>query len=114
MLPKVRQRSRVREFAQSTAAEEGGCIMRGSVASSKMSRIATAVCAIWLCYASPAWAGGGGADSGSLLFLLSQICSDFFPACPQYPAYLTPPSPVASPATPIVVELAAWQNRNPD
>jgi hypothetical protein len=92
--------------------------MRGSVGSSKMSRIATAVCAIWLCYASPAWAGGGGADSGSLLAALSQICSNLLIAsCPQYPAYLTttsPPSPVNSPATPIVVELAAWQNWNPD
>jgi hypothetical protein len=80
-----------------------------------MSRIATAVCAIWLCYASPAWAGGGGADSGTLLASLFKICSQLLIAsCPQYPAYLTPPSPVASPATPIVVELAAWQNRNPD
>jgi hypothetical protein len=83
-----------------------------------MSRIAAAVCAIWLCYASPAWAGGGGADSGSLLFMLSTLCSDLgIASCPQYPAYLrstSPPSPVDSPATPIVVELAAWQNWNPD
>jgi hypothetical protein len=80
--------------------------------------LAGAVAAIWLCYASPAWAGGGGADSGSLLSSLSQLCADLLiPSCPQYPAYLTrttPPSPVNSPATPIVVELAAWQNWNPD
>jgi hypothetical protein len=80
--------------------------------------LAGAVAAIWLCYASPAWAGGGGADSGSLLSSLSTLCSDLgIPSCPQYPAYLTkstPPSPVNSPATPIVVELAAWQNWNPD
>jgi hypothetical protein len=85
---------------------------------SRTTRLAGALAALWLCYASPAWAGGGGADSGSLLASLSQICSNLLIAsCPQYPAYLTsttPPSPVNSPATPIVVELAAWQNWNPD
>jgi hypothetical protein len=81
---------------------------------SRTARLAGAIAAIWLCYASPAWAGGGGADSGSLLAALSQICSNYLIACPQYPAYVIPPSPVASPATPLVVELAAWQNRNPD
>ncbi len=85
---------------------------------SRITRLAGAVAALWLCYASPAWAGGGGSDSASLLASLSAICSNFlFSSCPQYPAYLTygtPPSPVDSPATPIVVELAAWQNRNPD
>jgi hypothetical protein len=52
------------------------------------------------------------------LAALSQICSNLLlVSCPQYPAYLTstsPASPVNSPATPIVVELAAWQNWNPD
>jgi len=85
---------------------------------SRTTRLAAAVCAIWLCCASPTWAGGGGADAGSLLSSLSQLCADLLiPSCPQYPAYLTkstPPSPVNSPATPIVVELAAWQNWNPD
>jgi hypothetical protein len=85
---------------------------------SRTTRLAGAIAAIWLCYASPAWAGGGGADSASLL---ASLCNNFaFPLgipCPQYPTYKTsssPPSPVNSPATPIVVELAAWQNWNPD
>jgi hypothetical protein len=85
---------------------------------SRITRLAGAVAALWLCYASPAWAGGGGADSGSLLSSLSGLCSQLsIASCPQYPAYLTygtQPSPVTSPATPIVVELAAWQNWNPD
>jgi len=85
---------------------------------SRTTRLAGAVCAIWLCYASPAWAGGGGADAGALLASLSLLCSELgISSCPKYPAYLTsstPPSPVNSPATPIVVELAAWQNWNPD
>jgi hypothetical protein len=79
---------------------------------SRASRLAGTVAAIWLCYASPAWAGGGGSDAGGLLADLCGFAGIFEIPCPKYPTY-TAPNPT-SPATPIVVELAAWENLDPD
>jgi hypothetical protein len=89
--------------------------MRELVRGSKISRIAAAVAAIWLLYAGPAWAGGG-MDAGALQEMLCTFANtNLHIPCPQYPTYLDETTQAAiSPATPIVVELAAWENVNPD
>jgi hypothetical protein len=88
--------------------------MRGSVGFSKMiSGVAGAVAALWLCGAGPAWAGGG-MDAGSLLVLLCDTASNLGITCPQYPTYFQTngdgTKTTISPGSPIVLELAAWQN----
>jgi hypothetical protein len=91
--------------------------MRERVRSSKIVGIAGAVAAIWLFCAGPAWAGGAS-DAGTLLSLLcNTFAFDLGISCPQYPAYAnttTIPATPISPSTPIVLELAAWQNISPD
>src|SRR5215472_10407933 len=89
--------------------------MRELVRGSKISGIAAAGVAIWLLCAGPAWAGGG-MDAGALQSLLCDtFASQLMISCPQYPTYLNTPTGAAiSPPTPIVVELAAWENSNPD
>ena len=85
-----------------------------SLKSSRISRLVGAVGVIWLLCAGPAWPGGGGEDAAGLLMALCQFAADFSIPCPQYPTYTTKNSPVTSPATPIVLELAAWENVTPD
>jgi hypothetical protein len=89
--------------------------MRESVSSAKISRLAAAVAGLWLLCAGPAWAGGG-MDAAALQDMLCKFVSDLgILTCPRYPTYLNIPTGAAiSPATPIVVELAAWENYNPD
>jgi hypothetical protein len=88
--------------------------MRGSVGFLKLSRLASPIAALWLLCANPAWAGGGGADAAGLWASLCGVAATFSIPCPQYPTYATAvPTPI-SPAAPIVVELAAWENLNPD
>jgi hypothetical protein len=87
------------------------------VRGSKISGITAAVAALWLLYAGPAWAGGG-MDAGALQDMLCNFASQLgipLSVCPRYPTYLNKTTGAAiSPATPIVVELAAWENYNPD
>jgi hypothetical protein len=88
--------------------------MRELVRGSKISGIAAAGVAIWLLCAGPARAGGG-MDAGALQSLLCTFASDLGIPCPQYPTYLNTITTAAiSPPTPIVVELAAWENVSPD
>jgi hypothetical protein len=96
--------------------------MRERIRSLETCGFVTAAAGIWLLCAGPAWAGGAS-DAGTLLSLLCQgFASTFSISCPQYPTYFYPttkpdgtPAPTAiSPATPIVVELAAWENVSPD
>jgi hypothetical protein len=89
--------------------------MRELVTGSKISGIAAAVAATWLLYAGPVSAGGG-MDAGALQTLLCDTFANFLNiACPQYPTYSDETTHAAiSPATPIVLELAAWENVNPD
>jgi hypothetical protein len=94
--------------------------MRELVRGSKISGIAAVVSTLWLLCAGPAWAGGG-MDAAALQ---SMLCTSFATPlgilssmCPQYPTYsdeTTMPATPISPATPIVVELAAWENVSPD
>jgi hypothetical protein len=94
--------------------------MRERVRFSTISGFAAAVSTLWLLCAGPAWAGGG-MDAAALQ---SMLCTELatplgIPSsmCPQYPTYsdktTTPATPI-SPSTPIVVELAAWENISPD
>jgi hypothetical protein len=91
--------------------------MRERVRSSKASGFAAAVAAVWLLCAGPAWAGGASDAAGLLSLLCDTLAGSLGISCPQYPTYTmgTPPNmtPI-SPATPIVVELAAWENVSPD
>ena len=95
--------------------------MRELVRGSKISSFTAAFAAIWLLCVGPAWAGGG-MDAGALQGLLCGFVSDLNSlsnvlVCPRYPTYLntttTPATPISA-ATPIVVELAAWENVAPD
>jgi hypothetical protein len=89
--------------------------MRELVRGSKISGIAAAGAAIWLLCAGPAWAGGG-MDAGALQSTLCDTFATFLKIpCPQYPTYSnTITTAPISPATPIVVELAAWESVSPD
>jgi hypothetical protein len=90
--------------------------MRELVRGSKISGIAAAVAAIWVLCAGPAWAGGG-MDAAALQNLLCTHADFLGISCPQYPTYsntTTDPAAPISPSTPIVVELAAWENVSPD
>ena len=92
--------------------------MREQVRSSKISGFAAAaVAAVWLLCAGPAWAGGASDAAGLLSLLCDTLAGSIGISCPQYPTYAntttTPPTPI-SPATPIIVELAAWENVSPD
>jgi hypothetical protein len=91
------------------------------VKSSTISGFAAAVATVLVLCAGPAWAGGAS-DAGALQTMLCTITGDLgilgitIP-CPQYPTYTTgtPPSTTPfSPATPIALELAAWENVTPD
>jgi hypothetical protein len=88
--------------------------MREPIRGSKISGVVAAVAAIWLFYTGPAWAGGG-MDAGALQTMLCTFASGFGIPCPHYPTYTDPTTagPI-SPATPIVLELAAWENATPD
>jgi hypothetical protein len=91
--------------------------MRERVRFSKASGLAGAVAAVWLLLAGPVWAGGAS-DAGALQTMLCNFAtSDLGIPCPQYPTYTTGAAPNTtplSPATPIVLENAAWQNVTPD
>jgi hypothetical protein len=88
-----------------------------SISFRSWARSSAAAAALWTLCAGSAWAGGGGADAGTLQALLCQFASILNISCPQYPTYVntttTPATPI-SPLTPIVLELAAWQNISPD
>ena len=91
--------------------------MRERVRSLRTSGFVAAVAAAWVLCTGPAWAGGAS-DSGTLLTLLCGFASEFFTSCPQYPTYVTAnpdmtTTPI-SPATPIVVTIAGWENVSPD
>jgi hypothetical protein len=91
--------------------------MRGRVRSSKASGFAAAVAAVWLLCAGPAWAGGASDAAGLLSLLCDTYAGSLGISCPQYPTYTmgtAPNTTPISPATPIVVELAAWTNLSPD
>ena len=65
--------------------------MRTSIRYSTISRISGAVAGLWLCGAGTAWAGGGGADFGSLTALLTDpttgLCKVFaIKPCPTVPS----------------------------
>jgi hypothetical protein len=83
----------------------------------KAACLAIAFAAIWMTATGSARAGDGGEDAGSLFMLLctSYASTLFHIPCPQYPTYantvtVTP----ISPPSPIVLELAAWQDLTPD
>jgi hypothetical protein len=82
--------------------------MRVSIRSSSISRISVAVAGLWLCGAGTAWAGGGGADFGSLTALLTDsstgICAAFnIKPCPTVPSI-----------TQAALEVAALGNNLPE
>jgi hypothetical protein len=79
--------------------------MRVRVRSSMASRLVGAVAAVWLCCASPAWAGDGGASGISLQGVLNDICSVFGTTvpCPQLPT-----------VTQQAIEIAGLTNESPD
>jgi hypothetical protein len=74
-------------------ARKGSCMMRASIRSSIVSRLAGAVAGVWLCGAGVAWAGGGGgADLASIQAIIgppngsSGLCLTFgMNPCPQLP-----------------------------
>jgi hypothetical protein len=98
----MRQQARITPPLQRSTREH---IMRASVASSIISRLAAAVTALWLCGTGAAWAGsGGGADLASLNTALSDLCTILkvtygvpLPSCPQVPTVAQG-----------VLQLAAW------
>jgi hypothetical protein len=80
--------------------------MRVSIRSSTISRISGAVAGLWLCGAGTAWAGGGGADFGTLTALLTDpstgLCNVF--------AIKIKPCPTVPSITQAALEVAALGN----
>jgi hypothetical protein len=88
--------------------------MAEPIKGAKISGTVAAVAAVWLLCAGPAWAGGG-MDAGALQTMLCTLAKGLGIPCPQYPTYTNPTTAAPiSPATPIVLELAAWENVTPD
>jgi hypothetical protein len=85
-----------------------------SLRSFTFSRLSCIASVLWLCGTGAAWAGAGGEDSATLQSLLNFICSEFGIPCPQFPTYATATLTPISPPTPIVLEIAAWENVSPD
>jgi len=88
-----------------SALGRGGYIMRRSIRSSTISRLAGAVAALWLGGAGAAWAGGGSGDLASLQNFIDPTCAAF-----GIPSSNCPKLPTISQA---VLQLAGWINASP-
>jgi hypothetical protein len=77
----------------------------------RISRLAGAVVALWLCGIGSAWAGDGGADAGTVQSILNSVCGNLglnvggttSPFCPQFPT-----------VSQGVLEIAALLNLRPE
>lgn len=78
--------------------------MRTWIGASASSRVAGVMMTAWLCGMAPAWAGGGGSDSGVFQTFLEQVCGLVgATSCLQVPTL-----------TQTVLAIAAYQNTPPD